>query len=338
MSAFVHHLKITPPTTEEPHNTVPLYSAYNKDEEKRTKGSSGSVFLSLAECILLKGGYVVGAAFDEHLKLRHRIIDSVDAIEPLLKSKYVQSGTTGIFTKVKEKLLEGKQVVFCGTPCQCEAMRNYVGRLLQDNLLLVDFLCHGVPSQKLFEDFLRHFEKETKCNVINFQFRIKNDKGVHNCLIKYEKDDKEVEEVINYTEFPFYLAYKRYFIFRESCYSCPFARPNRSTDITIGDCWGLEKISNVQDFNKGYSLLQINNEKGKKWYDEVSDKLNVCVFKRSDAIANNHSYSKSTPKTAIHSLFKFAYAILPFEMVFYLFMRKQYSIIVRIINKLLSIW
>ena len=132
-------------------NDIKVYSAYNKSAEIRTEGSSGSLFYTLAEDTINSGGIVYGAAFVENMKLRHISAESLYELKPLMKSKYLQSDVTGVYKQVKYNLGLGRRVLFVGTPCQCNALYKSLGSRPHDNLLLVDFICHGVPSQDLFD-------------------------------------------------------------------------------------------------------------------------------------------------------------------------------------------
>lgn len=125
-----------------------VYSAHAKDEKQRNSGSSGSVFYSLGKEIIERGGVVYGAFFDEKLQLRHKGVADLSELVPLMKSKYIQSDTIGIFNEIKSYLNQNRPVLFVGTPCQCSALNNIVKD--KTNLFVVDFICHGVPSQ----DFL----------------------------------------------------------------------------------------------------------------------------------------------------------------------------------------
>ena len=70
-----------------------LYSAYHKDDGIRSQGSSGSAFAALAQIVISKNGVVYGAAFDSNLQLMHRKAENMEALKPLMRSKYLQSNT-----------------------------------------------------------------------------------------------------------------------------------------------------------------------------------------------------------------------------------------------------
>ena len=108
--------------------------------------------------MLNAGGRVWGAAFDDALRLIHKKADNLQELEPLLKSKYIQSDLTGVYAQIKRDVREGVKTLFCGSPCQVNALKNYIGKKV-DNLITVDFVCHGVPNQRLFDMSIRWYEE-----------------------------------------------------------------------------------------------------------------------------------------------------------------------------------
>lgn len=150
------------------------FSAFNKNDIVRKNSSSGGVFSSIAEFIIKTDGLVVGAAFDGKFeKVKHIIVDDIYNLYKIRGSKYTQSNMCSIYETVKTNLQAGKNVLFSGTPCQIYAIKNYLGKEYK-NLYLVEIACHGVPSPFVWEQYLQHFKKNQKANVIDVQFRYKN--------------------------------------------------------------------------------------------------------------------------------------------------------------------
>lgn len=314
-----------------------LYWGYNLDQKERERGSSGSIFLLLAKEVLSKGGVVCGAAFDESLNLHHIIVDDIDSIEQLLKSKYLQSDTNGIYGAILKHLKHGRKVLFCGTPCQVNALQNFIPAQYQNHLYVVDFVCHGVPSQKMFNDTIHIWEKRNKCKVLSYTFRYKAMSSPHCYKIEFVKDGISDCEMGIYSHESYYRAFRRYFMFRESCYKCAFARINRTSDITIGDCWGLERVvENIQlsDMWKGFSMFQINSNKGMEMLNCLKDNFYYNEFPQSVAIKWNPSYSKPTSPPSIHYLFMWAYKYLPYRYVHKVFLGNKIGLPIRIMAKI----
>ena len=240
-----------------------VFAVVRNDEIKRSLGSSGSIFSALSEVVFSQNGIVFGAAFDERNKLRHIMASNWNQLLPLLKSKYLQSNTEGVYLLVKEHLKQGKKVLFCGTPCQCVALYNFLDFNLRRDLLLVDFICHGVPSQELFDMSICNYQRKHKCTIEKFEFRYKLPTSVHffKLLCRDKKDSKTREIKGIFSEFPYYYLFKKHLGYRQSCYNCKSLGVDRISDITLADFWNIEKlVSNVDlaEFNKGISQVIIN--------------------------------------------------------------------------------
>ena len=311
-----------------------LFSAYHKDENVRFQGSSGSVFSALAKEIFALGGIVYGAAFDDDLQLRHRKAENMDELRPLTKSKYLQSSCNGIYQEVDYFLSKNRVVMFCGTPCQCNAISNYVPKKHLENLLLVDFICHGVPSQDNFDKSISLLEKRRKKKVVSYSFREKLYNNLHGYRIIYEDDDKNrSEETGIYTKQPFYRGFKSYICFRESCYHCKHVGENRPTDITLADFWGLSSIDKTcKDPSKGYSMLIVNSEKGQSYLNRVKSCVVLKEFDLKFASAHNSSYVRPTKDAFLSKTFRKSYKYLPYWLTEMLFFSYSLSFMKRVMR------
>ena len=311
------------------------FCTYYLNEEIRNAGSSGSMFYLIAEWMIAKGGIVIGAAFDNNLYLRHTIATTISELRPLLKSKYLQSDTTGIFMQVRDFLRMGRKVLFVGTPCQCQALYNFVGYKKTDSLFLIDFICHGVPSQDLFNRFVKHIETKKKVKVKSFVFREKNnpkspknEDDIHNyTIVTCNNSNGQVSIKTGfYKDCSFYSGFKKYQIFRNSCYECKFIGCNRITDFTLGDFWHLTEYEpEIRDFHKGYSELIINSERGNKLFEELKDKVYYKEYSMNIPMKRNSAYSKHTVKHFDRDLFFLLYK-LPYSILSIFF---SHSLLVR---------
>lgn len=276
-----------------------LFAAYSKNINERNDASSGGVFGLLAEYFLEQGYYVCGAAF-EGTTLKHRLIKEKQEVKPLLKSKYIQSNTQGIFKRIVELLKEEKKVLFSGTPCQVSALVNMIPIKARKNLFAVDIVCHGVPSQKLFDEYLATIENKHKAKVIEFSFRVKNNryKHSHGYAYKILKNGKQL--VVNgiYTDSSFYNAFKKYQIFRESCYECKYATLQRVSDITLADFWGIEKYDFDGNVDAGVSMVITNTAQGLRAYKAIEDRMISKEFPIQYGVDSNYCLTKSTKKPA----------------------------------------
>ena len=249
-----------------------VYAAYAKDKEVRGGGSSGGMFGTFAYHLLDKGYEIYGAAFDENLRLHHTCATNHDELAPLFKSKYIQSDMSTKYREIKEKLDSGKNIMFVSTPCQVTALHRFLQKSY-DNLITVDLLCKGVPSQELFDKCLDYEEKKRGCKTKSFQFRAKykgpNTPTPHCFNVVFEKGKKEISYSAPYYKSVYYAIFQQYSAFRESCYRCPFSTSARNGDVTIGDFHTIDKfVNNINRF-EGVSSVVINSDKGQALFDEI---------------------------------------------------------------------
>ncbi len=224
------------------------------------------MFFALSETYLKSGGYVVGAGLNDDFTVSHLIADSNEERDKILGSKYVQSSIGMVYRNLKKLLDDGHNVLFSGTPCQVAGLNAFLGKDYS-NLLTVDILCHGVPSDKLFLEYLAILEKKYG-KVLRYQFRDRmlgmSGSNVH---VWFEND----KEVMNNAEVnAFDKLYSRGYIMRESCYECQYTTIGRTGDISIGDYWGIEGIRPDWNTNDGASIVMINSEKGINAWNVIS--------------------------------------------------------------------
>ena len=257
----------------------------NRNEEERMASSSGGVFVALAKKVIDQGGVVFGAVFDENWEVKHTYAESMDGVRPMMGSKYVQSRIGDTFRQAEKFLKEGRKVLFTGSPCQITALHNYL-RKDYPNLLSVDFLCHGVPSPGVWRRYLDEaFDRSARRAaagkntvlssslkslpvITGIDFR---DKTLHGWQ-KYSfvvrgasasKADKNsvLLSDIHYDN-PFMKGFLRNVYLRPSCYRCKCKNGVSHSDLTIGDFWGIDRISKEFDDDKGVSMLLILSDKG----------------------------------------------------------------------------
>ena len=242
-----------------------VFAAWNLDESIRMKSSSGGMFSVLADYVLDKNGVVFGATFDQGMKVRHIGIDSKEKLSSLRVSKYVQSDIGYVYRETKAILEQGRLVLFTGTPCQIDGLKRFLNGKFSKQLITVDFVCHGVPSQKSFDSY---FEKLTKTHPEIEEFSFRNTQGWHppRSTVRFKGKTK----LLNRSNNVFFRLFLRGYMIRESCYQCQYATTSRIGDITLADFWGLgtEKPF-IHDTSKGVNLLIINNSKGQQLIDEV---------------------------------------------------------------------
>ncbi|MBR2280852.1 MAG: Coenzyme F420 hydrogenase/dehydrogenase, beta subunit C-terminal domain [Ruminococcus sp.] len=263
---------------------VRYYYGYSKDEDNvRGKSSSGGLFFELANAVLKNGGVVFGSRYNpEKMRAEHCSTEDVP-LEELLRSKYIDSYLGDTFLRVEEFLKQGREVLFCGTPCQAAGLamlRNNKLKKYSDNLYIVDFLCEGVPSDNVFKQYVEELEKEYKKKVTDVNFRSKYYGWKTHCM-KITFEDSSVCVRPSFADSYMHTFIMDLVMNRPSCYNCKF-RQDKLSDITIGDFWKVDEIEKGFSENKGVSAIFVNNPKGKKLLDSVSDTLVIKELNRKN--------------------------------------------------------
>lgn len=255
--------------------------AYSIDEKTRFEGSSGGLFGIFAEKVIADGGIVFGAAFDENLKLKTTPAQTVEELGPLYKSKYILCDTNYSFEKILKELNSGRTVLYCSSPCQISALKLFL-RKDYKNLITVDFVCHGVGNQELFDCSIAHTEKKLNCKIrqVTLRYKLKKAASSHYYCYRCEKNGRNFEKKGLYFSFPYYNAYCKQLVYREACYDCYYATADRVGDITIGDFHTIRKYNRKIDRFAGVSMLLVNTSRGQELFESVSEKI---YYKNMDA-------------------------------------------------------
>ncbi|MBE6738430.1 MAG: 4Fe-4S dicluster domain-containing protein [Ruminococcaceae bacterium] len=272
-----------------------VYAVRAKDEDTVFLSSSGGVFGTLAECVVNAGGVVFGAGYDENLCVLHKCATSLQDIGALMGSKYVQSDVRNTYKEIKEYLTEGKQVLFTGTSCQCAGLKSYLEKDY-DNLLLVDFVCHGVPSPALFKNYLEFMGQKGEITRVRFRDKTEDKKRGHYISIEYK--NAPVYRVPSVSD-PYMLAFLQNISLRRCCYECSFKAFKSGSDITIGDFWGLSKTDSPLREKDGVSLCAINTEKGRHFFEKIKDKIDSDPRTLEEALGENRAIITSTKKNPL---------------------------------------
>lgn len=270
-----------------------IYACWTKNELDRRRSSSGGAFSILARKILNEGGIVYGASMCEDLKVRHIGIESTDEIIRLQGSKYLQSYLGNTYKEVRAHLRDGRKVLFTGTPCQVGGLLTFLHREY-DNLYTCDVVCHGVPSQKAFDIYIDKIGIRGKCKNFNFRFTEGWGFQLSRQLVAPTKDGDSNKKMISPKNAYYLRAFTKGLMFSEACYGCAYARPERASDVTLADYWGLGVM---KPFNhpthKGVSLLLVNSDKALELLNESPD-LFFEERPLEEAIEGNHNLSHTS--------------------------------------------
>lgn len=290
----------TCPSLNNPTKEYPLqcYASWTKDNNDYLTTTSGGIATAMAKNVISEGGIVYGCVA-EGLNVRHVRCASLESIENLKGSKYVQSDCSAIYSLIKKDLKEGLKVLFIGLPCQCAGVKGFLKKSY-DNLILVDLICHGVPSIQFLKECLNQkFPKLSSEHIDSIKFR-ENSKFVF--VMNISLGSENIRFPLN----PNNKYYQTFFYgntYRDSCYSCQFANPSRCSDITIGDFWGIKDSEVIEKANKGVSCVLLNTEKAKRFFDTIGD-INKYEQPVNDAINGNAQLKSPTRMTLRTKMFR----------------------------------
>lgn len=262
-----------------------VFAAYTKDEAIRLDSTSGGIHSMLALKMYEKNAFIGGAVYNADHTVSQIVDDNPARLPEIRSSKYLQSNAEGVYKEVKKLLKEGKNVLFCGTPCQIHALYNVVGKDWK-NLYTCDFICRGVNSPKVFLKYMEMLERQFGSKATEIKF--KNKKwGWHNFSLRVNFENGKEYCKDRYHDL-FFIGYLQAGNFtRPSCYECQFKGFPQKADITLADFWGIEKVDKTMDQDKGTSLVMVNSEKGQALFDSIKDKVEWRQFTMDDAREGN---------------------------------------------------
>lgn len=280
-------------------NPHSCYAAISKKNKTRSLSTSGGIATELSYLFLKEGGIVYGAAFSDDCTVNHIRIDSLEDLKYLQGSKYTHSYINDKFKLIKKDLFNNRKVLFIGTPCQIAGLKSYLHKDFE-NLLLVDIICHGVPSQKYLKDEV--FREVGNNDVDSIKFRIGNEYTF--CILK----KNTIVSCDNVRKSPYINAFLSGISVRSNCHNCLYAGSQRVSDITLGDYWGLPNESNFyKEREKGVSVVIINSVKGEKYFDFLKKYIYFEIREINEAITGNTQLQRPLNNKAEADLFKKIY-------------------------------
>lgn len=277
------------------HPTIETYAAWRSDPKKQIGSSSGGVAAAFYEAAYQKGWKAVGAVLDGKDRVLLYVSENPDIIEKFKGSKYVQADTKKVFAIIADETAKGNHILFIGSPCQCEAARIAAGKYNQ-NLLTVDLVCHGVPSQRVLRDYISWVSAQKGEKVDSISFR--SEWGEE---MQMFSGDKKIWDRRMYWDY--YLELFNYgYINNDACFQCVYAGRNRASDITIGDFWGIGKNEPFSSPKCHVSLIGVNTDKGQVF---INDCKELILVKRDweEAVAGNSQLQKPLKRSNQYDLF-----------------------------------
>ena len=285
------------------------YAARIKSVSEQHGSSSGGAAYAIGRLVLQDGGVVYGCTA-EKLDIKHIRVEDLENLSSLRGSKYVQSNVNDLFVRVRSDLKSGRRVAFIGTPCQVYGLRKFLMKDY-DNLLCVDLICHGTPSQKMLHDHVRYIARGACADSISFR------KGntFSLCISSQGTDIWNADVWAEPMKDMYYRAFIDGLSYRPSCNVCPFRRTERISDITVGDFWGL-KDSNLfaSEQNLGTSLILPNTAKGETIVHALADHMTLVERSIQEAVDGNTQLRHPVPRTRACKIFNCLYPTVQFDL------------------------
>lgn len=289
-----------------------VYASVNTDAKIRQASSSGGIFTLLAGKVIAGGGVVFGACFDEAWEVQMAFAENMEGISSFRGSKYLQARVEYTYKETENFLKQGRQVLYSGTPCQIAGLKKFL-RHDYDNLLAVDFVCHGVPSPKVWRKYLSGIlarqgngkntvlshSKNQNQTIENIEFRSKSTGwkkySFALTLSKAEATGEKNTVLLSsvFSENVYMRAFLSNLILRPSCHSCPSKEGKSGSDITIADFWGIENCMPDMDDDKGTGLVLINSRKGMSFFPQDGVKVKECTYDEAFACNPSLKYAAS---------------------------------------------
>ena len=264
------------------------YAAIHTDEQVRLDSTSGGIFSLLCDWIFAREGIVFGAAYDDHFAIVHCSVENAEDLSRLRGAKYAQSRLGNTYAQVRKHLEKDRYVLFSGTPCQVGGLISYLGKNYE-KLILVDLICHGVPSPKVWQHYIDYRSKQdaggTKPANINLRSK---ETGWPGYSIRFDYPDEQHYSSPN-SQDPYLRGFVGNLYLRPSCYHCQFKGITRQSDFTLGDYWGVwSQLPEYHD-GKGTSLVLIHSDKAIGIWEDVSAELRFCEVESAQALKENPS-------------------------------------------------
>ena len=261
-----------------PSQSQKAYAAWSLDDEERRTSASGGIAAEMYKLAADNSYKIIGAAQQEDFSVKHEIAASIKAIEKFKNSKYVFSSAYDVFPLVKNAIRNQQKVLFIGLPCQVAAMRKLYGNA--EHLLLVEVVCHGTTPVSYLRQHIDKLNKEAGDIAKRMSFRDPYTYTYTFTFTLYNADNKLFYAKRTKDGDTYQFGYHRAVSYRENCYHCRFAKPERNADITIADYHGLGLVKPAAYDAKKVSLILVNNEKGRDFVDRLIAEKRIFAEER----------------------------------------------------------
>lgn len=295
------------------------YAAWSKDEDDYISSTSGGIASVLSQYIVAKGGVVYGCSVLPNIQISHIRVDKLENLHLLKGSKYVQSQIKDIIPQLRKDVLERNLVLFIGTPCQVAAIKQLY-KTMPNNLYLVDIICHGTPSNQFLKDYIQRNLKIDAARVTNVKFRLPDAFSL--CVFEQDKLLYKSNNLWTHRyEDLYYNTFIDGYTYRDSCFSCHYAKSNRISDLTIGDFWGLGKEvsdKDIPEHKNGISCVLPITDKGMLLVNAIRNSLNLYERPVTEAINGNDQLRHPKDKNWRVSMFQKLHNLIGIKAAYHL--------------------
>ena len=236
---------------------IKCFAAWSSDNSIRLSSASGGVATAIYRYCIQNDIFTAGCRIDGDGRCYYIPIETGDDIIACQNSKYVFSDTNDIYIRYKKELNAGRKAIFIGLPCQVAGLLTYLGRDY-DNLTTVDIICHGVAPT----EYLRQHIVEVSGNASKIFFRDPAYRTSKYHFTLYSQYNTIQYNKSVYDNDTYQVGYHKSLIYRENCYSCNYARPERISDITISDFSGFGRLKPANMGSENINCVLISSSKG----------------------------------------------------------------------------
>lgn len=271
--------------------TVPdTYKAYNKNDTVRINSTSGGIYPAIAESFLEIGGYIVGCVYnDDYSGALHIVSNTKEGLQKIMRSKYFQSDTRGIFIIIRKLLKSGEKVLFCGAPCQASALYGFLGKNY-DHLYTIDFICRGINSPFAYKKFIEELKIKYHSEIQEVHFKNKSHGWTNlGTLVRFKNGKRYYRNRITDPWVNAFIVGSLYI--RPCCFNCTYKNFPRISDLTIGDFWGIPYTKKEEKY--GVSVVLANNQKGDWLMNLAKNKITTEKYPLSLAVNGNPALTTS---------------------------------------------
>ena len=252
------------------------YAAWSKDHLVRRKCSSGGAGFEIGKYLLGQGYKVCGVRYNaEKNRAEHYIATNVNELIPSAGSKYIQSYTVDGFKAINRK----EKYLVTGSPCQIDSFRRYIRKFrCEDNFVLLDFFCHGVPSMLVWRKYTEWAEKQV--GKITYASWRNKWTGWHDSWAMGIDGEEHGEKINWHDSYDMLIRGKKSYIesrlsqgdmfyqlflgdccLGKQCYDhCKYKYNRSSADIRIGDLWGKTYNDDEDGVSGAVAFTQKGNE------------------------------------------------------------------------------